>query len=390
LWTIPKHEAIEYRIIAHLFFLSLAGYTRYNCLGACFSNRRIPSNSHLKDLSQMAIQIIHSFLVHPDKGEEEQTPIRGTKITGTGQLSDMLATIYRAAPIECRYDISFQPNQDGQQQNDCRDLFVAYIRDPSKQHGELIAQRLQSITTNRSGLGLLFIILGTEGNKHRLVVSRFPADNGILAEENRNSLNVKFIERIFMKSATAYKSAVYEGASLQSHFWTGKAIDKQINGDITISDYWIRDFLLSDFAVTGARGTRRLAVALRDAMSATESMEVKQELAAAARLAPNLDGRVISAATFAAQYHLSIEAKEAFRKPLKNDQLYAEEFRFSRDEFASHLAFRSVELDNGALLTAGSSNFDDVFKREQIRDQGRVRISTTGRIVNDRLRKGKP
>ena len=53
------------------------------------------------------------------------------------------------------------------------------------------------------------------------VMSRFPADSGILAEQTAKTLNVQFLEKIFMKSATSYKSAVYTGAS-PSDFWEGR------------------------------------------------------------------------------------------------------------------------------------------------------------------------
>jgi hypothetical protein len=337
----------------------------------------------------MAIQMIHSFLVHPDKGVQEQTPIKGTRVTGEGELVQMLRAIYNAAPEECKYEISFLP-KDGMQQNPCRDLFLAYIREPNKRNGQAIAARLQQFTTHRSGLGLLFLIQGREKADNRFVVSRFPADNGILAEENQETLSVKFIERIFMKSATAYKSAVYEGGSFDADFWIGKAIDKQINSDITISDYWIRSFLASDFAVTGARGTRRLAAALRDAMNQTDDLEVKQELAAAARLAPNLEGHVTSAAQFADEFHLSPLARDAFREPLRQGRLFNEQFQFTSAEFLAHLSFRSVELDNGAVLTASTAHFDHVFNREAMPDNQAIRFTTSGRIVNDKLRKAKP
>ena len=338
----------------------------------------------------MAIHTIHSYLVHPEKGEDTPSSIRGTAIEGKGPLCKMIESIYQTAPVECKYDIAFLPNAKGEHQNDSRDSLMSYLDEPNKQYGQLIAQRLQSVTTHRSGLGLLFLIFGKEGNKLRLVVSRFPADNGILAEEGKGSLSVQFIERIFMKSSTAYKSAIFEGTSTRSDFWTGRAIDKQINSDITISDYWIRDFLHSDFAVTGARGTRRLAVAIRDAMTMSDDMEVKQELAAAAKLAPNLDGRIISASHFASQYHLSPAALAALRRPLKQDRLFEEQFRFTRDEFIQHLAFRSVELDSGAMLSANALQFDDVFERDDIPGTEEVRFSASGRIVNDRLRKSKP
>ena len=55
---------------------------------------------------------------------------------------------------------------------------------------QLVAERLQSVTTGRSGLGLLFLINGREGGTQKTVVSRFPAEQGVLAEEKGNSLTM--------------------------------------------------------------------------------------------------------------------------------------------------------------------------------------------------------
>ncbi len=60
-------------------------------------------------------------------------------------------------------------------------------------------------------MGLFFIMFGKAERKSRVVLSRFPAETGILAEEIGHSLTVQFIEKIFMKNAFAYKSAVFEG-----------------------------------------------------------------------------------------------------------------------------------------------------------------------------------
>ena len=338
----------------------------------------------------MKISVIHSFLVHPDKGAEEPSPIRGTAVTGEGQLVKMLTGIFDRSPSECNFDIAFSPGDEGEQQNDCRDALLAFVKKPTKAHGLKIAERLQAVTTHRSSLGLLFLILGGDGSKHkRLVLSRFPAENGIVAQEDGASLTVEFIEQIFMKSASAYKSVVYEGKSLEADFWTGRAIDKQINSEITISNYWIRDFLKSDFAVTGARGTRRLAVALREAMNTSGDFAVRQELAAAAQLASNLDGKIVSGSSFAAKFHLSGAATETLRTALKSDKLFEEQFKFTKQEFAQHVAFRSVELDNGALLTAEAASFNEVFAREAVPKSDKVRFVTSGRVVDDKLRKTK-
>lgn len=333
------------------------------------------------------ITAIHSYLIHPDKGIEEPRPMRGTAVNVDEGPFDMLQQIFEEAPRECQYNISFSPAEDGTQQNDCHDLFLAYLQDPSLETGQIVAERLQGITTKRSGLGLLFLILGANSSRRRLVVSRFPASPGILAEEDSASLSVQYIERVFMKSERAYKSAMYEGSSFEADFWRGRAIDKQINSDIAISNYWIRDFLLSDFATTGERGTRRLATALRDAVNRTSDLEVKEEIAAAVQLSQGLEGQVTSAYGFSARFSLSEKATEAVKEQKQmRGNLFDEQFVFKSEEFHKHVAFRSVELDNGARLIADADSFDEIFERSES-NTGETEFSTAGKIVDERFRK---
>lgn len=335
----------------------------------------------------MKITTIHSYLVNPEKGQDAVSQIKGTPISHSGNMFNMLEEIFKNAEEECRYDISFMPTKDGVQQNDCRDLVLKYIEKSTLANGKHLAERLQSVTTKRSGLGLLFLIAGEDKKKKKLVISRFPADNGILAEEVHNSLNVHFVERIFMKSAKAYKSAFYEGTSLTGDFWTGKAIDKQINSDLTISDYWIKDFLISDFSTTSERGTKRLATAFRDAINKSNSLEIKEELTSALKLAKGLNNKIISAQSFSQRLGLSNESTQAIKSEMKSS-LFNEQFKLSIDELNSLIAFKTVELDNGALLTAIAGEFDDVFLTSQ-KENGKVSYSTTGRIIDERVKKRK-
>ena len=192
----------------------------------------------------MPIEHIHTYLVHPGKGSEEPPQIGGTVVALEGKLFDLLSDIYAKSDRECDIDISFNHSGEGKQQNPCRDLVVYYLRGPTVARGRHIAQRLERVTTHRSGLGLLFLIAGKEGREYKIIISRFPADSAILAEENRQALTVEFLERVFMKSATAYKAALYQHASFAAGFWVGKAVDKQINpGVVQLSNYWIAEFL---------------------------------------------------------------------------------------------------------------------------------------------------
>jgi hypothetical protein len=206
------------------------------------------------------IQHIHTFLVRPKRSSEGASQINGSPVNLSGKIFDL---IYQKSDFECDIDITFTPN-NGVQQNDCRDLICKYINGPTLARGRAIAERLEKHTDGRSGLGLLFLIAGKEGRDNKIVISRFPTDNAIHVDENPTSSTVQFLERVFLKNKASYKAVLYRHSSVQSGFWSGRAIDKQINSPAgETSNYWILDFLASKFTVTAAVGTRRLAIATR-------------------------------------------------------------------------------------------------------------------------------
>ena len=62
-------------------------------------------------------------------------------------------------------------------------------------------------------------------------------------------------------------------------------------------------------------------------------------------------------------------------------------FTFDINEFRNVIAFKSVELDNGGVLTAPSGTFDEVFKEEELEEEGKkTRFVTEGEIVNEKLK----
>jgi hypothetical protein len=334
----------------------------------------------------MSIEVIHCYLVHPEKGSTDKTNIMGTSVPKSGNLFMMLKGIFDKAIIECTYNIAFILNDNGEQKNDCRNVIIQHIKKADIETGRSIALRLQSITTNRSGLGLLFIMLGkSDSGKRRIVLSRFPAETGILAEEIGQSLSVVFIEKVFMKNALAYKSAVFEGTSFDGEFWKGQAIDKQITADNIMAHYWINEFLQADFATTGERGTRSLALALRDAINMTKVIPVKEEIIASILLAKGMNKKLVSASSFVETFGLSDEAKEIIKKRI-TPKLYDEQFFFLTEEFHKHIKFKSIKLDNGAMLTADAYEFDTVFQR-QLEDANKIKFSTTGKVIEEKIKK---
>jgi hypothetical protein len=332
------------------------------------------------------IQQIHTYLVHPGKSGAADRQVNGTAVPLRGRLFDLLDGIYSRAEQECEIDIIFRPTDGGVQQNSCRDHICAYLGDPTLVIGRVIAERLETQTDKRSGLGLLFLIAGREGRDHKIVISRFPTDSAILVEENPRTLDVEFLERVFMKNKTSYKAVMYRDSSLKGGLWSGKAIDKQISLAGESSDYWIADFLMSAFKVTPTQGTRRLGTALREAAKKSD-IDVKQEIIAAATLAGRLGRQAMSINDFEQRFNLSPAARQAIGKELKSPRLADERFEFVAAEFNDLLAFRSKELSNGAMLTAPSADFDDVF-HEEIVDEAthEVKFTTQGTVVNDKLK----
>jgi hypothetical protein len=67
----------------------------------------------------------------------------------------------------------------------------------------------------------MFLLHGREGLHHKIVISRFRANNGVLVNEAADMLTVEFIDPVFMKNAHSYKAVVYRHASLLAGFWDG-------------------------------------------------------------------------------------------------------------------------------------------------------------------------
>ena len=336
----------------------------------------------------ISLGTVHSFLTHPGKGMESQHDIGGTKVLHGGKLWPKLAVVFERAPHECDIEVVFRPDATGAQASLRRDEMLTYLYGPTLQRGRHIAGELQAFTTNKSGMGLLFLMTGKSGDQHRLVLARFPADEGIIAEESKESLSVEFLERVFMKSARSYKSAIYESDSRERGFWSGKAVDKQISGSKELSDYWIRDFLSSELRTTGPAGTKRLANALKAAIRSADDLSTRQELIAAATLLPNRDGAVVTGQHLVSELALGEKAAEALSASLPRAELLEETFRFDGAEFKKQLAYRTIELDNGAVLMGPIDKFGDIFTESHPDDSDPdlVAISTQGHVVGRSLR----
>jgi hypothetical protein len=336
----------------------------------------------------VTISRIHSYLVHPSKSEQNAPAIGGLEVPHSGKLFQMLSGLEQSTLAECDIDIMFKPSGNGKQQNDCRDLLLTYLAKPTIANGRSIASRLQSVTTRRSGLGLLFIIAAHDQQGFRLLLSRFPAETGVTAEEHGRTLDVQFVEKVFMKNVRSYKSVFYRCQTTHTGFWDGVAVDRQMVDTRGSADYWIREFLASDLRNTAAAGTKRMASAVQDAIRTTTDPSVRHELISAAQIIRNQDNRITSAAKIVGDLALTEAAGRAIQSAFSRPELYGSTFQFDLKEFDDTLLFRSVELDNGAMLIAENATFDRVIRSEPLGRNGTAqRFITEGQVVSERLRK---
>jgi hypothetical protein len=194
-----------------------------------------------------------------------------------------------------------------------------------------------------------------------------------------------------MKSAHAYKSALYAGSSLDAGFWDGRAADRQARGGPReLSLYWIDEFLDSDLKATPAAGTKRLAVAIRKAIHESTDSAVRNELISATNLIGGRAGRRESPRQLFDSLGLSDNARDVVREALPREEILDEVFELDPEEFSAHVLYRFVELDNGATLVAENERFDQVFSHEDLpADDPRIRYSTEGQVVGQELRKSK-
>lgn len=169
----------------------------------------------------MASFKVHTCLIQPGKNQSSPTPINGQELAGDDALFDLLGRIFHSPRDPRDFDVVFRKSADGKQQNEVRNAIIAYQQTQNIETAIKIALRLQASTDRRSGNGLLFLMTGQHATKYRTVISRFPANEGILAEVREEGLDVAFLEQVFIRQLSAYKSILLEDIDPPNQYWGG-------------------------------------------------------------------------------------------------------------------------------------------------------------------------
>ena len=62
-------------------------------------------------------------------------------------------------------------------------------------------------------------------------------------------------------------------------------------------------------------------------------------------------------------------------------------FQFDASTYRTLVAFKSVELSNGAMLTADTERFDKVFEREPVEgSEDEIKFVTRGHVIDEKLK----
>jgi hypothetical protein len=325
--------------------------------------------------------------VYPDVGEELSVPFTASEIPLEGKLFGMLKEIFDGSESECNIDIRFISDN---QQNDMRDSLLNLIEKRDAESAGEIARRLSRNTTRRSHIGLFFVILAKSGKKNSVVLSRFPTDQAILADDDGNGLNVEFLEKVFVKKWSSYKGAIFSDHVSRQGFWTGRVVDRQINatkGEASL--YWVEKFLSADFVATSYLGTHRFAKAVSAASRAAKPENAVEEINSIVPFLRQFDGKATSVIEIGEKLGLSEGARAAIQREMPSNTV-DQVFKLDYDLLRNTISFRTYTTDKGVTITADSLDFQDVVSVSgKDSDQGIVTISTTGRIISDRLRKAR-
>ncbi len=127
-----------------------------------------------------------------------------------------------------------------------------------------------------------------------------------------------------------------------------------------------------------------MAKAIKDAVQATSDVATKTQLTSAAQLASNIPNKAMTISDFCDSFHMSEAAKQAIIAKVNPPRLVHEKFRFDAAEFSRHLAYKQIELDTGAVMTAPAEKFDECFKPDRHKDK--VIFVASGHIVDEKLK----
>ena len=334
----------------------------------------------------MQIEKLFAALVPPLKGRDTGE-VLCTELPLAGDLFETVRRVFSKAPKECDVPVVFQTND---KQHAVRDLLLEFCRTADIETTRRLFSKLAAVTSRVPGVSLCFAVHAmSSDNDEAVFLSRFPAAEAIRTTIKSDDFEVQMVKDIFMRSSRAYKAAYFVDSSITAGFWEGAVVDKQINDTKReVSEYWIYDFLEAELHITSASGTAMFANALRSAIESTEDMHEKQQMFSVATLLANRGGQHLSMKQVCEDIGLATNTRELIKNQLEAATAFDKPFKFDTAEYRKHAVFKSVYLENGAILTAETYRFQDCFDEEIINAAEQAyRYSTFGKVADVKVRR---
>jgi hypothetical protein len=264
---------------------------------------------------------------------------------------------------------------------------VAFGDDPEALEGAAqIAAHLSSSTDARSKDSLLMIVVADHGETTELKLWTFPQE-GVFqisqAGQSGKGPSVQATEA-FSRGSHLRKAAVFSGKDRRTDFLSCRVVDFQVNASArAAADFWIERFLDARLSLSSNLGTRMLAKALRETVSAAEGPDERLELVGAAQALRQSNRE---------KWSIVSVADELLREPARGrllDHAAAKRYKdglfsLDRDAFDRLINFRVYQLDTGVWVSAP---FTDEPEGIDISNEGDDRrLTATGLIVAETVR----
>jgi hypothetical protein len=333
----------------------------------------------------MKINKIFGFFVPIGKELENinDSDIHGSEIVFSNKLFKKLTVLFNNSEKDCDIQIRFIP-QRGKQYNEAREFIVKLCNKFTMENCNPLVKSLMYLTDKKIKEGLLFFIYAEDKSDKKLLIARFPSEEGITVKINDGKYVFEVVDDVFLKNSKKYKAVYYQ--SKLDDYWSGYAVDKQINDNTLkeISDYWIKDFLQSELKLNSKRGSLILAKAVRKTITETTDDNVKEELIGVTPLLKNINTRVVSFKGFFDKMNLSEKAKKEVLSKIDNPNLYGVTFKFDSDVFSENCNYLINILDTGAVIMAPAADYSTLWQEEVLNEE-RYKYSTEGKKIRTKM-----
>jgi hypothetical protein len=334
----------------------------------------------------MKINKIFGFVVPVGKDIDNinDEKIHGSEILPPNKLFTKLTDLFNNSKKDCDIKIRFIANM-GKQKNEVREQIINLCNKFVLENCKPLVKSLMYLTDKKIKEGLLFFVCANDKTDTKLLMARFPSEEGITVKNDNGKYIFEVIDDVFLKNSRKYKAVYYQ--STLDDFWSGYAVDKQINDNNVkeISNYWVKDFLQSELKLNSLRGSEILAKAVRKTITETRDEQVKEELISVTPLVKNINSQALSFRSFFDKMNLSEKTKKEVLSKIDNSaNLSGITFQFNSDIFSENCNYLIKILDTGAIAMAPAAIFPTVWN-EEVSEDGKMKYSTEGKKIKTKI-----